>query len=137
MKMKITNREEFLLDMYAYLRNGSDRDFDISGLRVPRTDKEAREVLFDRDKLMEVDIFHDELSYYDLNFDDFEWEADDDDFELVSKDDFDKTIQLIIDEKHDEYSGYVQTNSVDEFDFEYAFSHNITDGKRFAMLNMD
>lgn len=67
MKMNLSNKEEFLLDMYAYLKNGSDRSGE------SRTDREVREVLFNKEKFMEIDIIEDEMSYHGLEIDDFEW----------------------------------------------------------------
>lgn len=65
-------------------------------------------------------------------------EITDETFSLVTAEEFDKTLDLISNEKHNEYSGYVEVNSFDEIDFvPSCFTDDITDGKRYAMLSFD
>ena len=63
MKLKLTNKEEFLVSMTQYLSN----------YYLPQ---KVNKILNDESKFMEIDILVDELAYFDLSLDDFVWDND-------------------------------------------------------------
>ncbi|MCE5132205.1 hypothetical protein KJB62_12590 [Staphylococcus saprophyticus] len=63
MKLKLTNKEEFLVSMTQYLSN----------YYLPQ---KVNKILNDESKFMEIDILDDELAYFDLSLDDFVWDND-------------------------------------------------------------
>lgn len=79
--LKLTDKEKFLMDIQAYLMNGGvvydenvwdeeEQDF----LQVERTQMEALEIMDDVDRFLKIDVINDELDFYGLSIDDFEWE---------------------------------------------------------------
>lgn len=63
MKLKLTNKEEFLVSMTQYLSN----------YYLPQ---KVNKILNDKNKFMKIDILDDELAYFDLSLDDFVWDND-------------------------------------------------------------
>lgn len=65
-------------------------------------------------------------------------EVTDETFELISEEEFDKLLESISSEKNELYSGYIEFQSWEDIDFIASyFTDDITDGKRYAMLNLD
>lgn len=83
--MKLTDREEFLIEMYSYLKGGYDGylldtetyiyDETIKG-RKKLSHDEVMEILNNKEKFLSIDTVFDELSYFGLDVDDFEWSDD-------------------------------------------------------------
>lgn len=68
MELKITNREEFLINIALYLFNGED-----SEANGKRNQSEVEAILNNPDKFFNIDIIDDELSYFSLERSSFEW----------------------------------------------------------------
>lgn len=65
-------------------------------------------------------------------------EVTDDTFELVTAEEFDNTLNLILKEEHELYSGFVEFERFDDIDFVPSYmTDDITDGKRVAMLSIE
>lgn len=65
-------------------------------------------------------------------------EVTDDTFELVTAKEFDDTLNLILKEKHELYSGFMEFEKFDDIDFIPSYmTDDITDGKRVAMLSIE
>lgn len=56
--MELTNKEQFLLDIQAYLMNNH-------GLSQIK----ALETMHDKNKMLEIDIIEDELAYFGIDID--------------------------------------------------------------------
>ena len=65
-------------------------------------------------------------------------EVTDDTFKLVTVEEFDNTLNLILNEEHGLYSGFMEFERLDDIDFIPSYmTDDITDGKRIAMLSLD
>ena len=65
-------------------------------------------------------------------------EITDDTFELVTVEEFDNIINLILKEEHDLYNSFMEFETFDDIDFIPSyFTDDITDGKRVAMLSIE
>lgn len=64
-------------------------------------------------------------------------EITDETFELVTEEEFDKTLNLISEGKHEEYTGFLEADSFEDINFVASyFTDDITDGNRYAMLSV-
>lgn len=68
MELKITNREEFLINIALYLFNGND-----SESNGKRNQSEVEAILNNPKEFFNIDIIDDELSYFSLERSSFEW----------------------------------------------------------------
>lgn len=60
------------------------------------------------------------------------------DFERVSKEYFDSKLDAILSGSDPDYTSFVEVERFDDIDFVSSdFTYNITDGQRFAFLNVD
>lgn len=68
MELKITNREEFLINIALYLFNGND-----SETNEKRNQSEVESILNNPKEFFNIDVIDDELSYFNLERSSFEW----------------------------------------------------------------
>lgn len=68
MELKITNREEFLINIALYLFNGND-----SETNEKRNQSEVEAILNNPKEFFNIDVIDDELSYFNLERSSFEW----------------------------------------------------------------
>lgn len=68
MELKMTNREEFLINIALYLFNGND-----SETNRKRNQSEVEAILSNPKEFFNIDVIDDELSYFNLERSSFEW----------------------------------------------------------------
>ena len=62
----------------------------------------------------------------------------DETFNLIPTKEFNQILESIIDEKNEEYSGFMAFESWEDIDFVPSYmTDDITDGKQYAMLSLD
>lgn len=87
MHIELTNKEDFLIGITAYLIYGGDLVEDDKRMR---SEDEVRAILNNSNAFKDIDVLKDELSYYDLSENEFVWEKGQtvmNDLNIVLKDD--------------------------------------------------
>jgi len=68
MTLQLTDKEAFLISISIYLFSGGDREN-----HELRNEDEVQEILHDEALFRDIDVIRDELDYFGLDFDDFNW----------------------------------------------------------------